>query len=449
MAKLWETGASGSSGGESEKRGLSRQVEAFTVGKDYLLDRVLLPYDLEASAVHVSALRKGGLLTEEEEELLRNGLSEIRRLWEAGEFPILPEHEDGHTAIEVWLTGKLGELGKKIHTGRSRNDQVLTAVRLYERDQLRKTLEQAADCVLALLDQADLHREWVMPGYTHTRKGMLSSVAQWLGGYAELLIMQLEASAGIRRLVGRSPLGTAAGFGTTLDLDREFVSGQLGFEQPLVCATSAQLSRGWIELQLVDYLSGLTSLLARLAGDIIQFSSEAYGFIDIDPVFCTGSSIMPNKRNPDVAELIRGSQGEMAGFSATLREIISPLGSGYHRDLQLTKEPVIGAFEKAQELIRMSGLLVRGLSFNRQALEQACTSDLMAAEEAYRLVKEKGVTFRDAYRLVKEQLESGEAARRGIANPVELLGQYTQLGSPGNPGIERLKEQIGAFRSGL
>lgn len=442
MKKLWQTDKSNlpDSGAES----IRKQVESFTVGNDHLLDQYLLPFDLEASGVHVRALESAGILSAEEAAKLQKGLDNILKLWEKGEFGINPEHEDGHTAIEIWLTEKYGDLGKKIHTGRSRNDQVLTAVRLYEKARLKEVLHQTSICALAILGQANDHESVPMPGYTHTRKAMLSTAGQWLAGYAELLIMQLEASSGVIKLVNRSPLGTAAGFGTTISLDRDSESDLLGFEQPVVSATTAQLSRGWVELQVVQYLSNVTSLLSRFASDIIQFSSEAYGFIDIDETYCTGSSIMPNKKNPDVAELIRGKHALLTGYEATLQRVTANLGSGYHRDLQLTKEPVIEAFNTASEILTLTELLVNGLSFNEKALREACSNDLLAAERAYKLVKEEGMSFRDAYRKIKS--ESAEDVSIELA---DLFKTYTQLGSPGNIGIDRLMKQVSSFEEGL
>lgn len=431
MSKLWQAGSTPQ--GDGSRQELTARVEAFTVGEDHLLDARLLPYDLQASAVHLAALEKAGILTPEEVSRLQKGLERILELWKSGKFEILPEHEDGHTAIELWLTGELGELGKKIHTGRSRNDQVLTAVRLYEKERLAAVGKRALDCASAWLKLAESHSGIPMPGYTHTRKAMLSSVGQWLGGFVELLLLQVESSRGVETLTDRSPLGTAAGFGTSIDLDRDAESDALGFSAPLHCATSAQLSRGWVELQLVQWLAGLTVIPARLCGELIRFGSEAYGYLTIDPAFCTGSSIMPNKRNPDVAELIRGKHALMAGYAATLQAVTANLGSGYHRDLQLTKGPVIGAFETAIELLGMSESLAGAITFDEKVLREACTPDLMAAEQAYKRVREEGMSFREAYHLVKSGTDAGETI-----DPDELLASYTQLGSPGNPGLDRL-----------
>jgi len=434
MSKLWETDTSQIK--KDGKNAIEKKVEDFTVGNDYVLDNYLLPYDLKASDVHLTALKQASILSAEEADKLQDGLERIYRLWKSGEFEIKPEHEDGHTAIELWLTEQLGDLGKKIHTGRSRNDQVLTAVRLYEKDRLGITLKKTAKCAETILQVAKKHESLPMPGYTHTRKAMLSTVGQWLAGFAELLIMQLEASSGVISLTNRSPLGTAAGFGTTIPLDRDAEAEQLGFEQTLVCATAAQLSRGWVELQIVQFLYGITSVLARLSADIIQFSSEAYNFFEIAPEHCTGSSIMPNKKNPDVAELIRGKHSLLAGYSARLQSVTTNLGSGYHRDLQLTKEPVILSFETTSDILEMAGLLVDGLIFNKVSLAKACSSDLLAAELAYKLVKEEGLSFREAYKKVKDQPENTSSI-----SLEELFSEYSQLGSPGNPGIARLIEQ--------
>ncbi|MEX0769619.1 MAG: argininosuccinate lyase [Balneolaceae bacterium] len=438
MAKLWES--SGDSGKDHPADSVTKRVEAFTVGNDYILDQKLVPYDVRASKVHAEALQGAGILSPDECSKLKKGLDEILGYWEKGEFEIKPEHEDGHTAIELWLTEKLGDLGKKIHTGRSRNDQVLTAVRLYEKDQLAQVLGQLRQCALQCIRLGQSDPAIPMPGFTHTRRAMLSSTGQWTGGFAEMLIMQLEAAAGIRQLIDKSPLGTAAGFGSSLDLDRDEEAASLGFSGPIVCATTAQLSRGWAELQLVQYLSGITLVLNRLASDVILFSSEPFGFFRLGEEVCTGSSIMPQKKNPDVAELIRGKHSGMEGYAATLQGIIRNLGSGYHRDLQLTKEPVLNAFETVREMLSAADLLLTHLSFDRDKLSDACSSDLQAAESAYRLVTEEGWSFRDAYQHIKS--DSGKEKELSGEEMEKRLRTYTQLGSPGNPGLERLKKRL-------
>jgi argininosuccinate lyase len=427
MSKLWQ-GKSAETQSEIEQK-----VEAFTVGNDYRLDQVLVPYDLKASNVHASALQKAGILTADEYSSLEDSLTEIMEVWKKGEFEISVRDEDMHTAIENHLVKALGDLGKKIHTGRSRNDQVLTAMRLYEKEQLEAILEEALKCKEALINLGKLGEHVPMPGFTHTRKAMLSSVALWAGGFAEMLAMQIEASNGVSSLIDRSPLGSAAGFGTSIDIDREFEAKELGFAKPLICSTTSQLSRGWVELQFVQYLCGLTAILNRLSADIIQYSGEQSPYFKLDDSVCTGSSIMPQKKNPDLAELIRGRHSENIGHASTLQSITTNLTSGYHRDLQLTKEPVIKAVSNTTQCLEACKLLIESISINEDQLEKDCTAELFAAEEAYKLVKEKGMSFRDAYREIKER---GQATTG--ADLRHKLTESTHLGSTGNPGLDKI-----------
>tara|TARA_R100001143_G_scaffold52289_2_gene47243 strand:+ start:5352 stop:6656 length:1305 start_codon:yes stop_codon:yes gene_type:complete len=431
MTKLWE---SDQNGHQSDAK---KTMEAFTVGRDYILDQVLVPYDLDASEVHARALMRAGVLTEEEFQKLKNALGEIRSLWKSGDFRIRIEDEDMHTVIENHLTQKLGDLGKKIHTGRSRNDQVLTALRLYEKEKISGILQLLHQSAEQLLEFADNHRDLPMPGFTHTRKAMLSSVGLWAGSYVEMMIMQKEASSGIYSLINRSPLGTAAGFGTTFPIDREMEAAELGFESPIICSTTAQLSRGWLELQIVQYIQGITSILNRFASDVITYTGEALSFFEMGSTVCTGSSIMPQKKNPDLAELLRGRNAEIAGDATTLQMLVNNLGSGYHRDFQLTKEPVIRSLENCEEMLEAAILLIKNLTPLPENLQKACSSEIFAAESANKLVKEKGISFREAYKYMKENPDSIV-----IADWDTLKNQYTQLGSPGNPGLEILKKLL-------
>ena len=435
MSKLWEKS---DQTGRSEA---SKKSEAFTVGNDYLLDQELVPYDIRGSIAHARALQRMGVLSEEEYNKLASGLDEILQEWKRGEFEIRIKDEDMHTAIELALVDRLGSLGKKIHTARSRNDQVLTAVRLYEKEKLteiKTLLKETAD---AFLNFADLHKDIPMPGYTHTRKAMLSSVALWAGGYAELFLIQLEASCGIQSMIDRSPLGTAAGFGTSFPIDRETEAEELGFETPIVCSTTAQLSRGWIELQFTEYLCGITAILNRFASDLIQFSSEASPFFDLHEDVCTGSSIMPQKKNPDVAELLRAGHSVLLGEASKLRSLTINLGSGYHRDLQLTKEPLINSIQKTKELLAAAQLLIEHTEPVEDLLIEACSDEIFMAEAAYELVREKKIPFREAYQQVKAE---GELSKIDVK---EVMKTYTHIGSPGNAGIEYLRSKLNAFQN--
>jgi len=427
MSKLWQKSTT------DTESSIARQVEAFTVGNDYELDQFLVPYDIKASIVHARALHKAGILNDDELQKLTIALSNIQKIWEKGEFEITVSDEDMHTAIENKLVSELGDLGKKIHTGRSRNDQVLTALRLFEIDALSRILQKLQSLAERLIEFGKAHQHIPMPGFTHTRKAMLSSVALWAGGFAEMLKMQKDASSGIQSLISRSPLGTAAGFGTSIDIDREAEADELGFAQPIICSTTAQLSRGWVELQFVQYMSGISSVLNRFASDVIQYTGETTPYFSLDDAVCTGSSIMPQKKNPDLAELIRGRNSHFAGYSATLQSLTTNLTSGYHRDLQLSKEPVLNAVRDIEACIDAAQILIDSMQVNEKEITAACSIEMFAAEEAYSLVKEKDISFREAYRIVAENLENSSKV-----NTAEKLTESTHLGSTGNPGLEKL-----------
>lgn len=431
MSKLWEKE------GSEKKSDAQKEMESFTVGKDHLLDQVLVPYDLKASSVHAEALNGAGVLSDDDLHKLKRELNTLHDNWKKGEFKILMDDEDMHTAIENELVRKLGDLGKKIHAGRSRNDQVLTALRLYEKEKLSELLASLHKTAAELLDFADKHEKLPMPGYTHTRKAMLSSVGLWSGAYIEMMLLQLDASEGVKSLIDRSPLGTAAGFGTTFPLDREKEALDLGFRTPIICSTTSQLSRGWIELQLVQFLFGITSIMNRFASDIILYTGDGFPFFDLHSDVTTGSSIMPQKKNPDLAELIRGRHAELSGSMATLQSLTANLTSGYHRDLQLTKEPVINAIQNSSDILSASRLLIRHLTPIKKNLEQACTTEIFAAEEANKLVKSKGYSFREAYLEIKSSAKKAEEPDWD-----HLRESYSHLGSPGNSGLNELKKWL-------
>lgn len=425
---------------ETGDKHVLEQVEAFTVGDDYILDQHLLPYDVQASKVHAQFLARAGWLSSEEASALCEALNEVFQLWQRNAFEISRAQEDGHTAIEAFLTQKLGETGKKIHTGRSRNDQVLTALRLYELDQLQEVRKSVNELTEALLNFAGIHEGVPMPGYTHTRKAMLSGVSQWAAGYAELLLAQRESVKGVNTLLSRSPLGTAAGFGSSLELDRDGQAEALGFNTALISATSAQLSRGWAELQLVQHLAGYTALISRLASDIIRYSGTHYGYFRLSSAVCTGSSIMPQKKNPDVAELIRARHSVMIAQATQLQSLTQNLESGYHRDLQLSKAPVITAFGTLLETLAAARLLIENCEIEAARLEAACTPELFAAEYANILVKQEGISFREAYKKAADTSRAADPAN--ALQPATMMQACQQLGAPGNPGLKRLRNWL-------
>ncbi len=372
----------------------------FTVGDDHILDLRLVKYDCLASMAHARMLHKIEVLTQEETEQLVESLTIIKELAEKGEFPITKEQEDCHTAIEAFLTDKLGEAGKKIHLGRSRNDQVLTALRLYEKEQLDNLRASFGELRQALAGRIDRYGHIPIPGYTHMRKAMPSSIGMWLGSFTAALNDDSTLLKAVFKLVDRSPLGTAAGFGVPVfELDREMTAGLMGFASVLANPHYAQLSRGKIEMTILSLLSAVMFDLNRLASDLLLFSMDEFGYIDLPERLCTGSSIMPQKKNPDVLELVRGKYHIVCGEESKVRSLVSNLTSGYQRDLQLMKGPLFRAFDTTAGCLEIMTLVLSGIEVDEDRCRSAMTDELFATEKVYQLVKD-GMPFRDAYRQV-------------------------------------------------
>ena len=382
---------------------LDKEIELFTVGNDYILDNKLIPFDCIASIAHAKMLRKVGVLSAVEEKNLIGGLNEIMNLQKNGKFVLKIEDEDCHTAIENFLTQKYGDIGKKIHTARSRNDQVLTALRLYEKDGFNKIRELLNNCQIALKATIKKYGKIPIPGYTHMRKAMPSSIGMWLGSYLESLEDNLLLLNSIHRLIDQSPLGSAAGFGVPVfKVDREFTAKELKFSRVMKNPMYAQLSRGKFEASIIGLMSSVMCDLNKLSTDLMLFSMSEFGYISLPKEFCTGSSIMPQKKNPDVLELIRAKYYVVLGEEFKVKSMIGNLMSGYNRDLQLTKEPLMNSIETTKSCLRMMALVLSGIKVNEENCKKAMTPELYATEEAYRLVK-KGVPFRDAYRKIGEK----------------------------------------------
>ncbi len=379
------------------------RVERFTVGNDYLLDRELLRYDCRASAAHARMLHKIGILSADERDLLVQGLQEIIDLDKAGKFEIRQSDEDCHTAIENYLTKHLGEVGKKIHTGRSRNDQVLTALRLLYRDALDQMDEGVKQLIGAFKELAKRDGSVAIPGFTHTRKAMPSTVALWAGAFIDAGQDNRLLLKTVRKLINQSPLGTAAGYGTTLNLDRQFVADELGFERVQQNPVYTQLSRGKFESSMLHLFSQVLFDLNRCASDLILFSMPDWGFFDLPATFCTGSSIMPQKMNPDVLELVRAKYHVINGLESQLKNLMANLITGYHRDAQLTKEPALKGITITADCLSIMTLLIDGIKVDADKAARQMSDELFATEKAYRLV-EQGVPFRDAYRRVAKEL---------------------------------------------
>lgn len=403
---------------------LDEMLHRFTVGEDPVTDLSLLPYDAEASAAHARMLGETGLLPEAEARKLVAQLAVLRESARQGQLVILPEQEDGHTALEAALTEALGETGKRVHLGRSRNDQVIVALRLLMRDQLLALGDSAAGLARAFLDLASKHASAPLPGYTHLRRAMPSTWGQWATAFAEGLVEELEALPGLWQRLDKCPLGAAAGFGVPLPLDRARSAELLAFSRVQYSPIDVMNSRGRHELALLAWLTSVAGTLEKALWDLSLFSTEEFGFVKLPDAFTTGSSIMPQKRNPDVVELARARCRELRGLAQLVTQLAGGLPSSYHRDHQFLKKPFLEALVKGRELLEVCRHLLPGLQIREEISGSACTDDLYAAQEAYRLVAEQGLPFRDAYKAVAAQILAG------TFRPDRSSPETSHMGSP-------------------
>jgi argininosuccinate lyase len=402
---------------------LDEILHRFTVGEDPLTDLSLLPYDAEASAAHARMLGETGLLPEPEAKALVAQLLALKEAALKGQLVIQPEQEDGHTALEAALTEALGETGKRVHLGRSRNDQVIVALRLLMRDQLLELGSAAAALARAFLALAEWYEAVHLPGYTHLRRAMPSTWGQWAAAFAEGLMEDLEALPGLWQRLDRCPLGAAAGFGVPLPIDRARTAELLAFGRVQNSPIDVMNSRGRHELAVLAWIVSLAGTLEKALWDLALFSTEEFGFVSLPDAFTTGSSIMPQKRNPDAVELARARCRELRGLAGLLGHLAGGLPSSYHRDLQFLKKPFLEALVKGKELLEVCTHLLPGLQIREATSGRACTDDLYAAQEAYRLVTEQGIPFRDAYRAVAAQIQ------KGTFQPDRSLPANTHLGA--------------------
>jgi argininosuccinate lyase len=433
VAKLWE-----------KDYNVDALLEEFTVGQDYLLDRDLVPADCLGSMAHAGMLARIGILTAEEAAAIHRALADILREHGEGRFLVLPQDEDCHTAIENRLVRDLGDTGKKIHTGRSRNDQVLTALRLYGRDYLLDIAEAAGRLAETLLGAAETNRDIPMPGRTHTQIAMPSSAGLWFSAWAEEIIDGLEVLKTAYILANRCPLGSAASYGVPLPLDREYTAELLGFPAVHNNVLAANNSRGKIEALILDSLDGMGITLSKMAADLIMFSLPEFSYFSLPAEMCTGSSIMPQKKNPDGLELTRAKAAALGSCAQQIKSVIRALPSGYNRDFQETKEPFMRGLKTALPLFRIMELTARKLEVNAGALVRAFTPDIFAADEACALALQ-GKNFRDAYREVGLNLEK-LAAR----DPGETLRNRQSSGTAGNLRLDlpgRRNSEVRAFFS--
>lgn len=393
--KLWQTN-SGS--------GLLPIVESYTVGIDYKLDQQLLGYDILASKAHAQMLNKIGILTDDEIAKLEVALDDLYNKWQHGDFKVHKNQEDGHTAIEAYLTEKLGDIGKKIHSGRSRNDQSLVMMRLYLKDSLTNTSRLVQTLADAFSQAAVKAGDTPLPGYTHMQKAMPTTVATWLGSFADGFADASKIVSSPLPIIDQNPLGSAAGFGVSLPLDREFTTARLGFaktqQNPMYCG----ISRGLFELIAVQALLPTMVLAGKFAEDMLLFTTQEFSYFSLPNEFTTGSSIMPHKHNYDMFEIMRAKAHSFSSYTNQLYSIVSTIGSGYQRDLQLTKEAALEAFETCNSTVLILTEAIKNLQINHDKLNESITPEMLSVVAINELV-DKGVPFRDAYIQVKNTLK--------------------------------------------
>lgn len=392
-SKLWQT----------NNMKLNPLIEAYTVADDYIIDQQLIPYDIKGSIAHAEMLHKIGIINKKELTQIERGLSEILKNWNNGKFLISQKQEDSHTAIEQFLVKNYGEIGKKIHTGRSRNDQSLVTTRLFAKDKLysiKNSLNKLRGNFKSKIKET---KNISMPGYTHMQKAMPATVAMWLDSYFSALDDFSSLLKTTQKIINQNPLGSASGFGIKyFPVDRKFTTQKLQFDKtqqnPMYCA----FSRGYFENIILQTLSSAMIIFGRFANDMMIFTTQEFDFFSLPDDFTTGSSIMPQKKNYDVFEIMRGNIKVFHSYQSQIQEIISSLGSGYHRDLQLTKKPFIAGINLCQSTIELMTEIIQALRVNKVALQKAMTKDLFVTNEVYKLVK-KGKNFRDAYIGIKKQ----------------------------------------------
>ena len=413
MATLWNKGTA-----------CTDKVEAFTVGNDRILDQRLAEYDVMGSKAHITMLEKVGLLTSDELQQLTTALDEIAATIKGGDFVLEDDVEDIHSQVELLLTRKLGDIGKKIHSGRSRNDQVLVDIKLFLRDELLKFREETLTLFNKLQALSERYKDILLPGYTHAQIAMPSSFGLWFGAYAEALVNDMYMMEGAYRVVNRNPLGSAAGYGNSFPLDREMTTELLGFASPDYNSVAAQMSRGKSERCVASAIGSLALTLNKFASDCCQYMCPNFGFIHFPDNLTTGSSIMPHKKNPDVWELVRGKCNMVLSTENEISLLCSNMPHGYHRDYQLLKDILFPALELMHSCLNMTGYMLDHIEVNEHILDNKLYDYLFTVEEVNRRVLD-GVPFRDAYRQVGIEVNEGRFHYDGGIN-------HTHCGSIGN-----------------
>lgn len=417
--KLWDKGTS-----------IDKKIEQFTVGNDREIDLHIAKYDVQASLAHAKMLKSIGILSEEELQQLEGGLDILAKQIESGIFTIDPQFEDVHSKIEFELTNTLGEVGKKIHTARSRNDQVLVALQLYYKENLGIIFHKTERFFKTLMALAETHKKALLPGYTHLQVAMPSSFGLWFSAYAELLIDDVYLLNAALKTVDQNPLGSAAGYGSSFGIDREMTTKALGFSTLKYNVVAAQMSRGKSERTIALTLGSLCNTMARFAMDICLYMSQNFDFITFPDELTTGSSIMPHKKNPDVFELIRGKCNKIQALQTEMVLITNNLPSGYHRDYQLLKENMIIAINDVKDILDIFDYAIQQIEVKDIDLNDAKYQYLFTVDNMNTLVEE-GMSFREAYQIIGRQVQEGTYTP-------DTSKQHTHVGSMGNLALEAL-----------
>jgi argininosuccinate lyase len=384
-----------------------KSVEKFTVGNDRELDIYLAPFDVLGSLAHIKMLASVGLLTKEELIILEDELKHIYQLIQNGDFKLDEGVEDIHSQVELMLTQKLGDVGKKIHSARSRNDQVLVDLKLFLRSEIEKLVDSTKAFFDLLIQQSEQHKDDLLPGYTHLQLAMPSSFGLWFGAYAESLVDDLITLQAAYEIVNKNPLGSAAGYGSSFPINRKMTTDLLGFDDLNYNVVYAQMGRGKTERIVSSALANIAATISRLSMDACLYLNQNFSFISFPEELTTGSSIMPHKKNPDVFELIRSHCNRIQALPNEIMLMTTNLPSGYHRDLQLIKEHIIPAFQNLQACIEMAGLMLSNMVVKKELLINKQYQYLFSVEEVNKLVLQ-GVPFRDAYKQIGRDIEKGE-----------------------------------------
>ncbi|WP_024890631.1 argininosuccinate lyase [Luteimonas huabeiensis] len=415
------------------------QIQAFLAGDDVILDREFFLHDIAASRAHAQGLERIGILSAAELQTLEAELDALAEDFRNGAFVLDARYEDGHSAIEARLVERLGDAGKKIHTGRSRNDQVLVATRLWLKEKLARLAALSRECAGLALERAAAERELPLPGYTHLQRAVVSSAGMWWAGWAEAFIDDARRALDTLALIDANPLGSAAGYGVNLPLDRAHTTQALGFARLQVGPVYAQLSRGKFELAALEALGSATLDLRRLAWDLSLFTSAEYGFVALPAQYTTGSSIMPNKRNPDVVELMRATHASVAAARTEIEQLLS-LPSGYHRDLQASKGAIVHGFGRGLAALELLPALLGNLEWRPERMRAAVDAGMYATDVAVEQAA-AGVPFRDAYRAAAESVDRAGDGR----TPEGSLRARVSPGAAADLRLDLLQARLAAL----